>query len=64
MKDKDEYTDEEAKKVAHELYLADLEKARETEDPIPLVDADDNPVAAQIIEDLSADEFEDEDDAE
>ena len=39
----DKYTDEKAKEIAKELYVAALERARITEDPIPMPYDDDDP---------------------
>lgn len=57
-----EFTDEEAKELAKGLYADALEKARETEEPIAMPFDDGDPLVERIIEDLSSEDFDDEED--
>lgn len=48
----EEFTDEEAKKIAREMYADACEKARETEVPIEMPYDDGDPLVERIVEDM------------
>lgn len=54
MEDK-EYTEEEARKIAEEQFVRDLEESERTEEPPSCVD-EELPIVQRILEDIGSDE--------
>lgn len=50
-----EFTDEEAREIAKELYAAALKRAKNTEEPIPMPYDDGDLLVDRIVDDLSSD---------